>query len=254
MECEHVREQFIERLTGTLDEERSQAIDAHIAGCAACRTETERMRNIWEELGSLQPRAATGGGAARIERLIDARGSAGALHVPKASAGAPSAPRSSVGRRAALLSAAIAASLLAGVVVGRRSVSPSDVATAVSAASVDAREQYLLLLEGPARTGPAGAPTASGSAAEAAIVDEYRAWAGRLQSTGALVSAEKLADRPITILAASGVIAPARNVAEEIGGFFLIQVADSAEAYRIARECPHLKYGGTVQVRRIEPT
>ena len=36
--------------------------------------------------------------------------------------------------------------------------------------------------------------------------------------------------------------------------FFIIQAADSAEAYRIARDCPHLRHGGTIQLRRIEPT
>jgi hypothetical protein len=85
-------------------------------------------------------------------------------------------------------------------------------------------------------------------------VSEYRAWAGRLRSSGALVLAEKLADEPIVIHARDGVIRPERSSADEVGGFFLIQVADSAEADRIVRECPHLKYGGTVQLRKIEPT
>jgi hypothetical protein len=55
------------------------------------------------------------------------------------------------------------------------------------------------------------------------------------------------------MLSASGATEMPRGTADELGGFFLIQ-ADSAEAYRIARECPHLRHGGTVQVRRIQPT
>jgi hypothetical protein len=256
MECERVREEFIERLTGTLDPDRARAMDDHLAGCAACREETDRMRAMWAELGSLEPKASAGNAARRLERLIDARsGTAGV---------GASGPRADLARpphlpRTALVSAAIAASLLVGVVVGRRSVTPvvegSERQVAVTPAANPTKQQYLLLLEGPARTGPAGvAPSAADSAAERALVQEYGAWAGRLARSGVLVMAEKLADDEITIHARGGVIAPMRNPAEEVGGFFLIQVADSAEAHRIARECPHLKYGGTVQVRRIEPT
>jgi len=255
MECERVREEFIDRLTGTLDCDRAREIDEHLAGCAACRAETGRMRAIWEELGSLKPVPSTGG-ARRVERLIDARG--------RASSTTPDvggATRRSLMPRAALGATVIAASLLVGLVVGRRSAGPADearnsaVVPARSASSTPAKEQYLLLLEGPARTRPAGiAPTAADSAAEQAIVAEYGAWAGRLRRSGALVLAEKLADEPIVIHARGGVITPTRHPADEVGGFFLIQVADSAEANRIVRECPHLKYGGTVQLRRIQPT
>jgi hypothetical protein len=112
----------------------------------------------------------------------------------------------------------------------------------------------VLLLHGPARTTPS-TPTqaAADSIAEQAIVAEYRAWALRLRDSGALVMAEKLADDPLTMLTAAGATQMPRNTSDELGGFFLIQ-ADSAEAFRIARECPHLRHGGTVQVRRIQPT
>lgn len=256
MECERVREEFVERLTGTLDPSRAAALDQHLAGCAACRAETERMRAIWDELGSLRP-AAADRTADRVERLIDAR--AHRTGIATAGTAATSTPaKPSLIPRAAITTAAIAASLLVGVLVGRRSVESiggeSDAPLASTAAvATAAKQQYLLLLEGPAR--PTGTmPTAADSAAERALVAEYGAWAGELQRSGALVMAEKLADQPVAIHARDGVITPSRNPAEEVGGFFLIQVADSAEAHRIARECPHLKYGGTVQVRRIEPT
>jgi len=255
MECERVREGFVDRLTGAPDRDRDREIDEHLKSCAACRAETERMRAIWEELGSLRPAASSTGGSRRIERLIDARS--------RAASASPniSATRPSLVPRAALGATLIAASLLVGMVVGRRSARPtgeardSAAAPVASTSNTPPREQYLLLLEGPARTRPAGVvPSAADSAAERAIVAEYGAWAGRLQRSGALVMAEKLADEPIAIHAKSGVITPTRNPADEVGGFFLIQVTDSAEAQRIARECPHLKYGGTVQLRKIQPT
>ena len=254
MQCERVREEFVDRLTGSIDPDRGSEIDAHLAGCAACRAETDRLRAMWEELGSLRPAATSGAAGRRVERLVDTRSRAATL----SAANAAGTTRASLVPRAAL-AATVAASLLVGLLVGRRAATPEREsrapAVARSTTGTPTKEQYLLLLEGPARTRPADvAPTAADSAAASAIVAEYRAWAGRLRSSGALVLAEKLADEPVVIHARDGVIRPVRNSADEVGGFFLIQVADSAEADRIVRECPHLKYGGTVQLRKIQPT
>ena len=254
MECEHVCEEFVERLTGTLDPDRSRAIDDHIAGCAACRAETERLREIWSELGALNVPAA-GGAAGRVERVVDAR-SRGVV-VPATRHSTLPTRRSAV-RTATLTVGAVAASLLLGVTLGKRSaaVTPEAERPAPPVASASApKDKYVLLLHGPARTRPATPQQAAAdSATERALVAEYSAWAGQLAAAGALVAGEKLADDPLTILTANGVTEPLRLTADELGGFFIIQAADSAEAFRIARDCPHLKHGGTVQVRRIEPT
>jgi hypothetical protein len=242
MECERVREDFVERLTASLDAERSKAIDEHLAGCAACRAETVRMREIWNELGALKAPPPSGA-AGRIGRLIDARAAGSAPIVPA---------RRPLGQRVTISVLALAASLVIGVVAGQRmrnapAVTPPTVASAP-------KERYVLLLHGPARTAPASAAQAAAdSVAEQAIVAEYRDWAIGLRNSGALVIAEKLADDPLMMLTANGAMQMPRNTADELGGFFLIQ-ADSAEAFRIARACPHLKHGGTVQVRRIQPT
>jgi hypothetical protein len=244
MECERVREEFVERLTGNLGAERSRAIDDHLAGCSACRAETERMRELWAELGMLRV-PVTGGAAGRVGRLIEARA--------KASAPSAEASRNFI-PRVLISAAALAASLLIGVMIGRRPAPQATAQTPPNASAASPKERYVLLLHGPARTTPA-TPTqaAADSVAEQAIVAEYRAWAMRLRDSGALVMAEKLADDPLTMLTAAGATQMPRHTADELGGFFLIQ-ADSAEAFRIARECPHLKHGGTVQVRRIQPT
>jgi hypothetical protein len=243
MECERVREEFVERLTGTLDAERSQAIDDHLAGCVECQAETERMRELWAELGTLRA-PAPGRAAGRVGRLIEARGRG----APPAAANRRAAPRILIS------AAALAASLMIGVMIGRRPVTQTTVPVPPNAAATSPKERYVLLLHGPARTA-AATPTqaAADSVAEQAIVAEYRAWAMQLRDSGALVMAEKLADDPLTMLTAAGATPMPRNTADELGGFFLIQ-ADSAEAFRIARECPHLRHGGTVQVRRIQPT
>ena len=248
MECERIREEYVERLTGTLSPERSMAVDQHLATCAACRAETERMRELWTELGTLKV-AAGSGAAIRVGRMIDARGRPPETIEQRGIA-------LSLPGRVAISAVALAACVLLGVAVGRRSTSPAAPAAdpAAQLATAPTKEKYLLLLHGPARSANAAPPTAADSAAERAIVDEYRAWANSLANSGSLVTAEKLADNPLTMLVANRTVEMPRNTPEELGGFFLIQVADSAEAFRIARACPHLKYGGTVEVRRIEPT
>jgi hypothetical protein len=37
-------------------------------------------------------------------------------------------------------------------------------------------------------------------------------------------------------------------------GFFLVRAGDLAEAERIARDCPHLRHGGEVALRPVDPT
>jgi hypothetical protein len=253
MECERVRDEFIERLTGALDAGRARALDEHIAGCAACRTETERLREIWTELGALRVPEASGA-AARVGRLVNARGAEGVGH-PGARDGR--GMRSTAMSRVVIGALAVAASVLVGIVIDRGLTrAPSVEKTALPVASVAVpKQRYVLLLHGPARALPASEQqSAADSVAEVAIVAEYRAWAIRLRDSGALVMAEKLADDPVTMLASSGATELPHGTRDELGGFFLIQAADSAEAFRIARECPHLKHGGTVQVRRIQPT
>jgi hypothetical protein len=39
----------------------------------------------------------------------------------------------------------------------------------------------------------------------------------------------------------------------EVSGFFLFEAADTTEALRIARTCPHLRYNGTLELRKIYP-
>ena len=252
MECEHIREEFVERLTGTLDPARLRAIDDHLNGCAACRAETERLRELWAELATLNvPAGASGAG--RIERMIDARTRSAA-----GGASLASGPRRHTrGREIAFSLVGLAASLFIGMALGHRSTNATRdtviLAPNIAAASA-AKQKYVLLLHGPARAQPLTQPTAADSAAERAIVAEYSAWARGLAAAGSLVMAEKLADDPLTVLAASGATEATRGTADELGGFFVIQAADSAEAFRIARDCPHLRHGGTVQVRRIEPT
>jgi hypothetical protein len=107
---------------------------------------------------------------------------------------------------------------------------------------------YLLLLYTTPRPGAPPAPPER----VRTIVGEYRAWARALEGEGRLVQAEKLADDAGRSLPAGG--APAGAGGEVLGGFFLIRAADYEEAAALARTHPHLRYGGRVEIREIEPT
>ena len=85
------------------------------------------------------------------------------------------------------------------------------------------------------------------------VIAEHRAWAQRLEAEGRLVAAEKLTDDdgrglPVAKPTAGG----APPATERIGGFYIIRASDYDDAAKIANEGPVLKYGGRVQIRKID--
>src|SRR5258708_28588970 len=91
------------------------------------------------------------------------------------------------------------------------------------------------------------------------MTKRYMAWADTLRQKGKLAGGEKLAAggvRHIKVkdgkpLASDGPYAEAKDV---IGGYFVIEAKDAAEAETIARDCPHLTLAATnwVEIRPIE--
>lgn len=114
--------------------------------------------------------------------------------------------------------------------------------------------QYLLLLhENPASYADLSADEMR------EIVARYAQWAEEMAAAGHLLGGEKLADdggrhlrlqqgRPV---ATDGPYAEAQDV---IGGFFLLQADDDAQAQALAASCPHLQGSAWIEIRRIEPT
>jgi hypothetical protein len=81
-------------------------------------------------------------------------------------------------------------------------------------------------------------------------VREYGDWARRLAASGTNVSGEKLADDSELLVGA-----PLNNpVRADLRGFFIVQAADVERAQQLAVSHPHVKRGGTIVVRRIDPT
>ena len=91
------------------------------------------------------------------------------------------------------------------------------------------------------------------------IIGEYVAWRHKLEAEGKFAGGQKLRDEGGRHLSGwngdfrvtDGPYAEAKEV---IGGLFAIKADDYEKAVEIARECPHLKYGGRIELREIEPT
>lgn len=91
-----------------------------------------------------------------------------------------------------------------------------------------------------------------------AVVGEYVAWRHAVAADGKLVGGEKLKDEGGKHLSgANGSLrvtdGPFSEAKEVIGGFFTIIAADYDEAVAVASGCPHIKFGGRIEVREIEP-
>jgi hypothetical protein len=108
----------------------------------------------------------------------------------------------------------------------------------------DVAPRYALLLYG---------GRAESNAAEVARVEEYRRWLRGVAAGGHYVAGEKLRDGARELTSA-GVIDRPTTDAESLAGFFIVSASTPAEAESIARSCPHIRYGGRVVVRAIEPT
>ncbi len=114
--------------------------------------------------------------------------------------------------------------------------------------------EYLLLLRGGNEPNPAGNEL---SAAEMqAYIAPYLVWLDNLSQSGQLVQANRLlADGAKTLHADRGqmivVDGPYTECKDIIGGYYLVNAESDANALALARQCPHLANGGTVELRRI---
>lgn len=90
------------------------------------------------------------------------------------------------------------------------------------------------------------------------VIGEYSAWRERLAAEGRLAGGNKLKDEGGRWLSGNNgavrvVDGPFSEAKEVIGGYFMIRAADYDEAVEISRECPHLHYGGRIELREVDP-
>jgi hypothetical protein len=112
-----------------------------------------------------------------------------------------------------------------------------------SAHVMDSRPEFLLLLYG-------GPRTEDTKLAGAGHADEYSLWAHDLAARGYLLAAGELTPETQT-LDPAGALRRGTAAAQEPVGYFVFRAADGLEALRLTETCPHLRYGGRLELRRI---
>ncbi len=178
------------------------------------------------------------------ERVVASLAARGLLETPAA----PNAQRR--GWRAIGMLATAAALFLAGGLAERARAGASS-----GGPPEDEPPRFALLLYG----GPAG----SSADEEAALVAEYADWARDLAARGRFVTGEKLGAQSteLTAGALAGAVTDSGSGASDAGenpgpivGFFIIGARSAEEAEAIAGTIPHLRHGGRVVMRPIDPT
>ena len=224
--CANARVAIADAVISRGGAEIDPALERHIASCAECRAYRSDCESLWQGLGELPVPTPAVDARRRFDAVLGQR---------------------SRGRAPSWRSFAIAAGLVVAALIGygagalRQRPSP----IRAGSASTDSTPRFLLLLYD--SSDPAKTPSAERMPA---IIAEYSAWARSLATNRQLVSAEKLSDAPPQWLGGS-----VRTVdGARVGGFFLIRARDLSEARQIAERCPHLKYGGRIELRPIHPT
>jgi hypothetical protein len=89
------------------------------------------------------------------------------------------------------------------------------------------------------------------------VIKEYQAWSESMGKAGKMVGGHKLTDEGGRLLSGwdrqfSVTDGPWAEAKEVIGGLFHIHAEDYDEAAKLSASCPHLKYGGRIELRRVD--
>ena len=88
------------------------------------------------------------------------------------------------------------------------------------------------------------------------VMNQWKGWFDRLTEQGKAKAGQPLMNEGKIVSGKNGrVVAdgPFAESKEAIGGYFLLQVNSLDEAVAIAKDCPGLAYGATVEVRPVAP-
>jgi hypothetical protein len=89
------------------------------------------------------------------------------------------------------------------------------------------------------------------------IIEKYIAWGQKLRTAGVLRAGDKLTDDPGRVMRARDrqvrvTDGPYSETKEALGGYYLLETENYDRAVDWARDCPHLEYGGTIEVRQVD--
>lgn len=89
------------------------------------------------------------------------------------------------------------------------------------------------------------------------VIEKYVGWSTKLREAGVLLAGDKLTDEPGRVLRGrNGAVrvtdGPYTETKEVLGGYYLIEAPSYEAAVDRSRDCPHLEYGGTIEVRQVD--
>jgi hypothetical protein len=222
-------------LAGKAMEEEEAAAEAHAAGCAACRWHASEMEAVWSALGSWEVAPAPEDAETGLLARFDAQERRPGMPVPRTRWTWP----------------AVAAAALAGVLVGVVLPRPGAPLASSQPAVVDGSAFLLLLRRGPDATAPDSGPVFD------RMVAEYSAWRAGLSEQGVLIGSNLLDSATGLELRGvrSGVTVthgvPLDASGEYVSGYYLVAAPDLSSARELARTSPHLRYGGSIELRAV---
>lgn len=113
---------------------------------------------------------------------------------------------------------------------------------------------YLLLLRG--GHGPRQEGADVSPAEMQAYIAPYQAWLDELSRAGTLLHAKRLEGAGAKVLRADGddvavLDGPYTESKDVVGGYYMVSAASEDDAVGIARRCPHLANGGSVELRQV---
>jgi hypothetical protein len=209
-----------------------EAAMRHARDCEVCRAFAERLERSWSGLShwEVPPIASEEAGMTRLRDAVRADRFAAATSF----------------RRASIwMGAGLAAGLLIGVL-------GSPLLREETALNGPSEAEFVLLFRRDALAAdPAPGPTLT------RMIDDYTTWREELNDRGVLLASRLLdaesrselrsADAALSIRQSS----PRDDPDGYVSGFFLVRAANLREAESLARGSPHLRYGGSIEVRPV---
>jgi hypothetical protein len=107
-------------------------------------------------------------------------------------------------------------------------------------------EKFMLIFQG----NPNGVQSPE---AMQAHMGKWMSWIERLNQQGKYVAGEPLVPGGKLVTGPNKTVTdgPYTEGKEIVGGFFIVNARDIAEAVEISKECPDYEFGGSVQVRQV---
>ncbi len=85
-----------------------------------------------------------------------------------------------------------------------------------------------------------------------AIIQKYTDWRTQVAAVGHKLKDEGGRHLQMLNEQLRVVDGPYAEAKEVMGGYFIVSAANYDEAVKVAQSCPHLKYGGRIELREIE--